>query len=69
MLSYLLQRNLKGSNDPSTACSTLITELHNPHINTDFVNGNNLHIASGSMGIVHIKEYVEKLLNDKSRSQ
>uniref|UniRef100_A0A1I8PIF1 Uncharacterized protein n=1 Tax=Stomoxys calcitrans TaxID=35570 RepID=A0A1I8PIF1_STOCA len=25
--------SLNGSNDPSTACSTLITELHNPHIN------------------------------------
>ncbi|XP_073828618.1 uncharacterized protein [Musca autumnalis] len=55
-------RKLQASNDPSTACSTLISELHNPHINTEFVCGNNLHIASADYGVLHIKDYVEKLV-------
>ncbi|XP_075155314.1 ADP-ribosylarginine hydrolase CG2909-like [Haematobia irritans] len=56
-------RKLQASNDPSTACSTLISELHNPHINRKFVNGNNLHIASADHGVIHIKEYVEHLFS------
>ncbi|XP_013114317.1 uncharacterized protein LOC106092101 [Stomoxys calcitrans] len=55
-------RKLQASNDPSTACSTLISEIHNPHINMKFVNGNNLHIASADHGVIHLKEYVEHLL-------
>ncbi|XP_065364601.1 uncharacterized protein LOC135957736 [Calliphora vicina] len=56
--------SLNSSNDPSAACSTLITELFNPHINTQYVNGINLHIASPKYGLVHIKDYAEKILNE-----
>ncbi|XP_037826127.1 LOW QUALITY PROTEIN: uncharacterized protein LOC119614105 [Lucilia sericata] len=55
--------SLVSSNDPSAACSTLITELFNPHINTKYVNGNNLYLASPKYGIIHIKDYVEKILS------
>ncbi|XP_034119586.1 uncharacterized protein LOC117578272 isoform X1 [Drosophila albomicans] len=53
---------LKSTGDSSTACSTLITELHNPHINTDYCNGNNLHIVSLQHGVLHISEYAKILL-------
>ncbi|XP_067636706.1 uncharacterized protein [Eurosta solidaginis] len=53
---------LKSTGDSSTACSTLITELHNPHINSDLVNGSNLHIASEKHGVLHISHYVKKLM-------
>ncbi|EDW82645.1 uncharacterized protein Dwil_GK25024 [Drosophila willistoni] len=53
---------LKSTGDSSTACSTLITELHNPHINTEYCNGNNLHIASPKLGIIHIAEYAKTVL-------
>ncbi|ALC49636.1 CG3568 [Drosophila busckii] len=55
---------LKSTGDSSTACSTLITELHNPHINTDYCNGNNLHIASIKYGVLHISEYAKRILKD-----
>ncbi|XP_037826128.1 uncharacterized protein LOC119614106 [Lucilia sericata] len=60
---------LASSNDPSTACSTLISELFNPHINTEYVNGNNLHIASLQHGVIHIKDYVEQILKDQVISE
>ncbi|XP_037936611.1 uncharacterized protein LOC119670427 [Teleopsis dalmanni] len=53
---------LKSTGDSSTACSTLITELHNPYINSDMVNGNNLHIASEKYGVIHISDYAKKCL-------
>ncbi|XP_061402774.1 uncharacterized protein LOC133338624 [Musca vetustissima] len=56
-------RKLEDSNDASTACSTLISELHNPHINTEFVCGNNLHVACADYGILHINDYVDKCLS------
>lgn len=52
---------LKSTGDSSTACSTLITELHNVHINQTMVNGDNLHIASEKHGVVHISDYVKSL--------
>ncbi|XP_011296476.2 uncharacterized protein LOC101898587 isoform X4 [Musca domestica] len=55
---------LKSTGDSSTACSTLITELHNPHINTEWVNGDNLHIASENYGVVHIADYVKNTKPD-----
>ncbi|XP_046802809.1 uncharacterized protein LOC111675899 [Lucilia cuprina] len=55
--------SITSSNDPSAACSTLISELFNPHINTTYVNGNNLYIASPKYGLIHIKDYAEKVLN------
>uniref|UniRef100_A0A1A9X4N1 Uncharacterized protein n=1 Tax=Glossina brevipalpis TaxID=37001 RepID=A0A1A9X4N1_9MUSC len=53
--------SLDGSNDPSTVCSSLISELHNPHINDEFVCGPNLHIATLDNGVMHISDYVEKI--------
>ncbi|KAI8117786.1 hypothetical protein CVS40_10393 [Lucilia cuprina] len=61
--------SLSGSNDPSTACSTLISELHNPHINKEFVNGENLHIASVQYGILHIQEFAKKVLEREEFEQ
>jgi len=55
---------LKSTGDSAAACSTLITELHNPHINKKRVNGDNLHIASEKFGVIHISEYVKKFLQD-----
>ncbi|XP_054728954.1 uncharacterized protein LOC129237973 [Anastrepha obliqua] len=57
---------LTSSGDPAAACSTLIAELHNPHINTKMVNGENLHIASGRFGVLHIAEYSKKILEQKA---
>ncbi|XP_017469981.1 PREDICTED: uncharacterized protein LOC108361739 isoform X3 [Rhagoletis zephyria] len=53
---------LKSTGDSSTACSTLVSELHNPHINTELVNGTNLHVASEQYGVLHIADYTKKLL-------
>ncbi|XP_034489646.1 uncharacterized protein LOC117793441 [Drosophila innubila] len=53
---------LKSTGDSSTACSTLITELHNPHINNDYCNGRNLHVVSLKHGVLHISEYAKTLL-------
>ncbi|KAH8289856.1 hypothetical protein KR054_012016 [Drosophila jambulina] len=55
---------LKSTGDSSTACHTLVAELHNPHINTDFCNGQNLHIASPEHGIIHIAEYANRVLRE-----
>ncbi|KAM7350261.1 uncharacterized protein ACRADG_008877 [Cochliomyia hominivorax] len=60
---------LASSNDPSTACSTLISELFNPHINTIYANGNNLHTASLNYGILHVKDYVERILKNQGVSR
>ncbi|XP_055857354.1 uncharacterized protein LOC129920154 isoform X2 [Episyrphus balteatus] len=54
---------LKSTGDSSTACSTLITEIHNPHINSQMVCGENLHLASAKYGVIHISEYSKNILN------
>ncbi|XP_013114322.2 uncharacterized protein LOC106095541 isoform X4 [Stomoxys calcitrans] len=54
---------LKSTGDSSTACSTLITEIHNPLINTEWVNGDNLHIATEKYGITHIADYAKNTQN------
>ncbi|XP_017129946.1 uncharacterized protein LOC108147728 [Drosophila elegans] len=53
---------LKSTGDSSTACSTLVAELHNPYINTVFCNGSNLHIASPEHGVLHIAEYAKRVI-------
>lgn len=53
---------MSSTGDSSSACSTLISELHNPHINKTKVCGENLHIASEKHGILHIADYVKKFL-------
>lgn len=55
--------SLTSSGDPAAACSTLITELHNPHINTKMVNGENLHVASDRFGVLHISDFAKKVLH------
>ncbi|EDX02928.1 uncharacterized protein LOC6526002 [Drosophila yakuba] len=57
---------LKSTGDSSTACSTLVAELHNPHINTKFCNGSNLHIASPEHGVLHIAEYAKRVIRCES---
>ncbi|XP_017067027.1 uncharacterized protein LOC108105103 [Drosophila eugracilis] len=57
---------LKSTGDSSTACSTLVAELHNPYINTEFCNGNNLHIASPEHGVLHIAEYARRVIRGES---
>lgn len=52
---------LKSTSDSATACSTLITELHNPHINRTMVSGSNLHIVT-EKGVLHISEYAKNCL-------
>uniref|UniRef100_W8BF98 Uncharacterized protein n=1 Tax=Ceratitis capitata TaxID=7213 RepID=W8BF98_CERCA len=54
--------SLSGSGDPAAACSTLITELHNPHINSNVVKGENLHVASERFGVMHIAQYAKNIL-------
>ncbi|EDV46176.1 uncharacterized protein LOC6551458 [Drosophila erecta] len=57
---------LKSTGDSSTACSTLVAELHNPYINTKFCNGSNLHIASPEHGVLHIAEYAKRVIRSES---
>uniref|UniRef100_A0A6P4EE63 Uncharacterized protein LOC108039183 n=1 Tax=Drosophila rhopaloa TaxID=1041015 RepID=A0A6P4EE63_DRORH len=57
---------LKSTGDSSTACSTLVAELHNPYINTVFCNGSNLHIASPQHGVLHIAEYAKRVIRSES---
>lgn len=59
---FCTQGSLTTSGDPAAACSTLITELHNPHINTKMVNGENVHVASDRFGVLHISDFAKKVL-------
>ncbi|XP_034119584.1 uncharacterized protein LOC117578270 [Drosophila albomicans] len=57
---------LVSTGDPAAACSTLITELQNSHINKQYMSGNNLHVASMEHGVLHIADYAERLLHISS---
>jgi len=49
---------LESNSDPTAACSTQISELHNSRINPRAC-GESLHIASAEHGILHISDYAK----------
>ncbi|XP_050741756.1 uncharacterized protein LOC108021965 isoform X2 [Drosophila biarmipes] len=54
--------SLTATGDPAAACSTLIAELQNAHINRDYMSGANLHIASVEHGLLHVGDYARKVI-------
>ncbi|KAJ8872661.1 hypothetical protein PR048_026272 [Dryococelus australis] len=56
---------LSSTGDSAAACSSQITELHNPVINSSRVCGSNLHIASPQWGVLHIADYARKKLAER----
>ncbi|KAH8367963.1 hypothetical protein KR084_004975, partial [Drosophila pseudotakahashii] len=53
---------LVSTGDPAAACSTLIAELQNTHINVDYMSGANLHIASVEHGLLHVGDYARRVI-------
>ncbi|XP_017074802.1 uncharacterized protein LOC108110303 isoform X2 [Drosophila eugracilis] len=53
---------LVSTGDPAAACSTLIAELQNAHINVDYMSGSNLHIASVEHGLLHVGDYAKRVI-------
>ncbi|XP_055373497.1 uncharacterized protein LOC129606899 isoform X2 [Condylostylus longicornis] len=58
-------KQIASSSDSAAASSTLITELHNAHINKR-LTGKNLHVAMENFGVVHISEYITKSLTENA---
>ena len=49
--------SLSASGDPAAACCSCIPELQNPDVNTEFVNGENLHICDPASGKVFLASH------------
>ncbi|XP_022921142.2 uncharacterized protein [Onthophagus taurus] len=52
--------SLQSSSDPAAACSTQVTELHNPYVNK-MLCGANLHIATAESGVIHVDHYLKSI--------
>ncbi|XP_022921141.2 uncharacterized protein [Onthophagus taurus] len=52
--------SLQSTSGAAAACSTQVTELHNPYINK-MLCGANLHIATAEDGVIHIDHFLKSI--------